>query len=367
MTSDSTHSRDVIAGDAAAWFVENRNESLDRRARAAFMAWLKASPVHVEEYLRIAATARDFPAAADDPALDVESLLAQGSSEAENIFILARPARHRATPGRPWQWRRHWPRAAGAALLFLLIAVTVIWWTRNGERFGLPQTYSTARAEQRVQELPDGSVLHLNTDSEATVRYSRHERVVRLARGQAFFEVAHDGRRRFRIEAGPAGVIAVGTEFDVYRKSGTVVVTVVEGSVAVFAGRAPPLTSSGLLVPDATRLDAGYQLEVSDRVGLPRRVDARATVAWLRRQIEFEDEPLGEVAAEFNRYGRLELEIDDESIRALRISGIFDAYDTDSFAAFLETLHGVVVQRAPTRIRLRSAASADREQQAVAH
>jgi transmembrane sensor len=106
---------------------------------------------------------------------------------------------------------------------------------------------------------------------------------------------------------------------------------------------------------------------VSDRVGLPRRVDARATVAWLRRQIEFEDEPLGEVAAEFNRYGRLELEIDDESIRALRISGIFDAYDTDSFAAFLETLHGVVVQRAPTRIRLRSAASADREQQAVAH
>jgi transmembrane sensor len=80
-------------------------------------------------------------------------------------------------------------------------------------------------------------------------------------------------------------------------------------------------------------------------------------VAWLQRQIAFENEPLGEVAAEFNRYSPIPVEIDDDTLRALPISGIVDAYDTDAFAAFLATLSGVSVQKSPTRIRVLSQAS----------
>ena len=364
MTSNDTHSRDGIAEDAAAWFVEN-SQPLNRRSRAAFMAWLKTSPVHVEEYLHIAALARDLPTAGADPSLDVESLLARASTQSYNILPLGSTAQRRTTPRRTGAWSWQWLTAACAALL--LLAATAIWWTRDSERFGLPLTYRTARAEQRVQPLPDGSKLYLNTDSEVTVRFSRDERLVQLIRGQAYFEVAHEPRRRFRIEVGPAGVIAVGTQFDVYRKSAVVVVTVVEGSVAVYAGQPPPLDRPGLRLPDTTRLDAGYQLEVLDRVGEPRRVDARAAVAWLQRQIDFENEPLGDVAVEFNRYGRIEFEIDDASVRALPVTGVFDAYDTDSFAAFLETLQGVAVQRTPTRIRVQSLATVGHEQKAIAH
>lgn len=366
MTANDNHSRDAIAEDAAAWLVEN-SQPLDRRTRAAFIAWLKTSPVHVEEYLHMAAMARDLPAAADDPALDVDLLLARTSMESENVFSLVPRAQYRETPPRTSpRWRR-WPSLIGGALLLLLVAATASWWSRNNQRSGLPLTYRTARAEQRVQPLPDGSILHLNTDSEVVVRFSRDERILQLTRGQAFFEVAHEPGRRFRIEAGPAGVIAVGTEFDVYRKSTAVVVTVVEGSVAVYAGHPPPLEPSGLRLADTTRLDAGYQLEVIDRVGEPRRVDAQAAVAWLKRQIDFENEPLSEVAAEFNRYGRIELEIDDRIVRALPVTGVFDAYDIDSFATFLETLPGVAVQRTPTQIRVQSLATVGHEQQAVAH
>jgi len=367
MTSSRMQSRDQIAEEAADWFVENRGGSLDRNTRAAFIAWLKASPVHVEEYLAIATLARDVSAAADDPLMDEESLLAQVSREPENVVPLDHQARHRATPRAPLRWSRHWLRAATAAAILLVSAVTTIWLMRDGERFGLPRTYGTMRAEQREQRLPDGSVLHLNTDSEVTVRYSRAERIVSLNRGEALFEVAHEDLRRFRVEAGLAGVVAVGTQFDVYRKSDTVVVTVVEGAVAIFAGGPPPLAAAGLLAEHSVRLNAGYQLEVGDQIGTPRRVDAQAAIAWLKRQIAFENEPLGEVAAEFNRYGRTELEIDDESVRSLPISGVFDAYDTESFAAFLETLNGVVVQKTPTRIRVRSLAPTHREQQAEAH
>jgi transmembrane sensor len=205
-------------------------------------------------------------------------------------------------------------------------------------------------------------VLHLNTDSEVTVRYTPGERVVRVDRGQALFEVAQQGARRFRVQAGPAGVIAVGTQFDVYRHSGAVRITVIEGTVAVLAGPSPPPVPANRLATNSVRLSAGDQLDVSDRIGAPRHVDARAAVAWLQRQIVFDDEPLGEVAAEFNRYVRIPLVVEDEALRALPISGAFDALDTDSFAAFLATLDGVVVQRMPTRIRVLSLTTAEREQ-----
>ena len=84
----------------------------------------------------------------------------------------------------------------------------------------------------------------------------------------------------------------------------------------------------------------------------PLPVDAHALVAWLQQQIAFENRPLGEVADEFNRYGRSVFEIDDETLRALPITGVFDAYDSDSFAAFLATLNGVVVRKTPPRIRV---------------
>jgi ferric-dicitrate binding protein FerR (iron transport regulator) len=51
------------------------------------------------------------------------------------------------------------------------------------------------------------------------------------------------------------------------------------------------------------------------------------------------------------------VEVDDEALRALPISGIVDAYDTDSFAAYLATLSGVIVQKTPTRIRVLKRAS----------
>jgi transmembrane sensor len=358
MTPSDEQIRMAIAEQANEWYVENRGGPLDREARSRFMAWLQASPVHVGEYLAIAALARDLGTAANTAEIPLEPLLARAHAETDPVVTLDPSALGHAPVAMRPRRSRHWSLAAAAALA--CVALAALWLTRDGERFGLPRTYSTAHGEQSERVLPDGSVLHLNTDSEVTVRYLRRERVVDLDRGEALFQVKHEGMRGFRVAAGNAQVLDVGTEFDVYRKSGAVLVTVVEGTVAVYTG--PPQ-----LKPITLRLGAGYHVEVRGQVGLPRPVDARAAVAWLKRQIAFEDEPLAEVAAEFNRYGGTALEIDDDTVRGLRISGVFDAYDTDSFAAFLQTLSGVVVQKTPTRIRVRSLASINREQQAVAH
>jgi transmembrane sensor len=358
VNSNRQQVRDLIADEAAQWHVLNRAGPLDREARAEFFAWLKRSPLHVEEYLAIALLTRDLAAAAEAPEFDMDALLERSRAEPDNIVALEPVRSLRPATAAPWRARRIWRHAAAAAVAMILVAVAAVFAARDGERFGLPRTYRTAQGELRVQPLPDGSLLHLNTDSEVTVRFSRAERLIELDRGQALFEVAHDPGRRFRVAAGQTGVLALGTQFDMYRKPAAVAVTVVDGTVAVFAGA--PATAGAALPANAVWLDAGYQVEVTDVIGAARRVDARQAVAWLHRQIAFDSRPLGDVAAEFNRYGTVQLEIDDPRLRALPISGVFDAYDADSFTAFLATLDGVVVERTPTRIRVVASATPSR-------
>jgi transmembrane sensor len=357
MTPNNEQIRLAIAEQAIEWFEENRRGPLDREARSRFMAWLTASPVHVSEYLAIAGLARSLHTAANTTEIPLEPLLARVRARKNHVVTLdSSVSEHTHVTTRP-RLMRPWALAAAAALA--LVAVATLWWTRDGERFGLPRTYTTGHGEQSVQVLPDGSVLHLNTDSQVTVHYSRRERVVDLDHGQALFQVTHQGERGFRVAAGNAQVLTVGTQFDVYRRPGAVRVTVVEGTVAVYTGALPMPTKP--LPPAALRVGAGYQVEVRAQVGSPRSVDAHAAVAWLKRQIVFENEPLGKVADEFNRYGHVPIEIDDEALRSLPITGVFDAYDVDSFVASLATLKEVVVQRTPTRIRILSRASARRE------
>jgi transmembrane sensor len=352
MTPSDEQIRLAIAEQASEWFVENRGGPLDRETRGRFMAWLKASPVHVGEYLAIAGLARDLDTAAHTTQIPLEPLLARAREQTDHVATLDPSVLGKAQVTTRPRVSRVWLRAAAAALAFL--AMAALWLTRDGERFGLPRTYRTAHGEQSERVLPDGSVLHLNTDSQVTVHYSRRERVVDLDRGEALFHVAHAGARGFRVAAGNAQLLDVGTQFDVYRMSSAVRVTVVEGTVAVYAGTPQP-------TPIALRLGAGYQVEIRGEVGSPRPVDARAAVGWLKRQIAFENEPLGEVAQEFNRYGPIPIEIDDAVLRALPITGVFDPYDTESFVAFLVVLNDVVVEKTATRIRVLHRASPSRE------
>jgi transmembrane sensor len=183
--------------------------------------------------------------------------------------------------------------------------------------------------------------MNLNTETAVDVNFGDRERVVHVERGQAMFRVAHDDPRRFRVVAGDAEMIAVGTRFEVRLVGESTVVTVLEGEVDVLAGV-------------RRRVVAGYRLQIDDGVlaAQSESVDVHAAVAWLQRKIAFERQPLGEVADEFNRYGIVQIIIDDVALRALPVSGVFAADDTNSFAAFLETLDGVNVERTPTQIHV---------------
>ena len=199
--------------------------------------------------------------------------------------------------------------------------------------------------------LPDGSVLHLNTDTRVTVRYSRAERFVELVHGEALFEVLPQPTRPFRVTADTTNVVAVGTAFAFRQDAGSTLVTVVRGRVAVgtaYGGAAPVLVDQGY----AVRVLAGQP----PAAVVP--VDLSQATAWLHRQIVFESEPLAAVAIEFNRYSAVPIEIETPALRTLPVSGVFSVDDTETFLDFLRSLEGVSVASTSTRIRVYQSAAA---------
>jgi len=352
MSVNDERVRNLIAQEAADWFVANR-EGLTVRERQIFATWINASPIHVEEYLALSAIACDLREASEDQAGDLEGLVARARvDEVSPVQPLWQRVVERARGAGPSRW----PAPVFALAVFALLSIGVLGWWRlapvvhsAGPGNIAALHFRTLHGERQTYSLADRSVLHLNTDSAAVVRYSGTERLIELTSGEAEFEVAPEPGRPFRVVAGSVEARAIGTAFDVRRAPDSTVVTVVEGRVAVGAS-----SGSGGNHSAFVQLAAGQQIRVTDDVlpEAPLEVDARTATAWLHRQIVFEREPLERVASEFNRYTTRPIEITTPRLRNLEISGVFATDDTDAFLAFLRSLEGVHVEVTATQIRV---------------
>jgi len=358
MISSEQQVRAAIAEQAADWLVAN-DEGLDASQAAALAAWLRASPVHVEEFLRVSVIARDLREARTDPEYSIETILERARIENDTPV---RPLWSRVIAPTGGVFSRRWLPAAVAMASVAVLSFGLF--SRWNVRPVAPVPvrvvatalhFETGHGEQLSRRLEDNSVLHLDTDSAVTIRFSKAERLVTLTSGQAEFEVAHEPARAFRVLTGSAEVIAIGTQFDVRLDEDSTVVTVVEGRVAV--GPSPMLKDGGSNPHNAARYvqvaaDQQIRVTVAEWPATPLAVDAQHTTAWLHREIVFDHEPLERVAAEFNRYAPKPIEIVTPALRKLQISGAFATDDPDALIAFLRTLKGVRVEGTATQIRV---------------
>jgi transmembrane sensor len=348
MSTNEQRVRGLITEQAADWFVENR-DGLDPEQRREFTAWLKASPVHVEEYLALTALVQDLPSAFESADESREQLVAHARREDD-------PTMHWLWPHTPSADRtihpRRWQTLGVAASLSVLSAGFLTlghFWPNTRPSISGDVTalhFQTRHGELQTYQLSDHSLIHLNTDTAVTVRFDNNERLVVLETGEADFEVAHEAHRTFRVSAGPAQVIDVGTQFDVRLAPAATLVTVAEGRVNV------GLTSHSEPAMPYLPLVAGQQIRIAegDWPATPIAVDVQRTTAWLHRQIKFDNEPLVRVMREFNRYAATPFEITTPALQDLKISGVFVTDDTDAFIAFLRSLQGVHVEVTATRI-----------------
>jgi transmembrane sensor len=198
--------------------------------------------------------------------------------------------------------------------------------------------YETAKGEQRRVALSDGTTMVLDTATRVEVALKDDERAITLVSGQAFFDVARDPGRPFRVFAGRDEIRALGTAFQVRYEDGEAKVVLEEGKVAVFRGGAlkklrerAPADRLGahqadvVLAPgEATVLAAAEPARV-----VP--VDISKTDAWRDGELVFDDVPLPAAVAEVNRYGGPTIVLADPSLNQLHISGTFHTNRPEAF------------------------------------
>lgn len=194
--------------------------------------------------------------------------------------------------------------------------------------------HATGTGEQRTETLPDGSTVRLNAKTALSVDFTVGKRSLVLHYGQATFTVAHDAARPFLVAAENGWTQAIGTVFDVDIRPAEVVVTVVEGTVAVSTD-----DTSG------ERIMAGADRQVRYAMGRPAQastVDAESETAWRRGKLIFNGKPLGDVVSEIRRYRGGEIVILNDRLRALKVTGVFDLSDPD---AILQTIEATLPVR----------------------
>lgn len=333
-----------ITLEAAEWLLR-LDENCGPECRSEFLAWLKRSPRHMDEFLMVEAAYRTLHQFDPQRRAEIDALVENASAEIVQLRgNSAAPTAGAARDSRSRVMRRSWLRrpltmVAAATILIivgLLVLAPLIFQTR---------IYATDIGEQRAFKLADGSLLHLNTLSRAEIRFSKGARDVRLLQGEALFIVRPDASRPFRVSTDTAVVQAVGTAFNVYlRADDSTLVSVVEGRVKV-ADRGPTGSSmTGLeRLAVATPLSAGEEANVLDGEIVKRAApDIAQTIAWRQRRLVFRETTLGEVVAQFNRYNAdVQLQVQGDAIAQRRITGTFDADEPQALLKFLERDPGI--------------------------
>lgn len=340
------------AGEQAAQWIVRLDRGLSRPEQDELQKWLAASPRHRELLLRTAEL------------WDKTGIL----SDIADLFPL--PSTHRRHSR-----KRAYALAAGI-LAIAGIGSLRLWSGSHGpggpdpalpSPQALTAAFGTAIGEQRRVDLPDGSILHLNTDSQIQVRFQAGRRDVELLRGEALFSVAKDPGRVFTVKVGDSEFRAVGTAFNLRMDPARgVQLTVTEGRVRVVvpATTMPADTTAsagaGLpakAAPTEITVDAGKAVTVAataQTVEPLRAAELEAATAWTRGMILFEAEPLGRAIQEISRYSALRFIIEDRSINDIPVSGYFRTGDIDGLIGTLEGNFPVTVQREGDAVRLRA-------------
>lgn len=355
MTAANSRQIELIAAD---WLARRESGDWSANDGMRLEAWLAAATAHRVAFLRLEAAwvesgrlqalaagrAASGPpprgAWASGPWATTQDRIAADTDDdladpIEPLDALVFSPRRAETP------RRRWAGAALAATV--LVAGALAAWGWNTYTAVETASYASAAGQLRELRLSDGSRATLSGDTRIDVAMSRGERRIVLARGEAFFEVAKDRQRPFVVDADARRVVAVGTRFAVRRDGPDLRVVVTEGLV-----RLESASSQGQPPAPTALLPAGSSAHATRSGVLVRAgtvAEAERALDWRSGFLHFDDTPLAEAAAEFNRYSGRTLLMGDDATATLRIGGNFRWSNVDGFVRLLEQGFDVRVER----------------------
>ncbi|WP_193163794.1 FecR family protein [Microbulbifer hainanensis] len=218
----------------------------------------------------------------------------------------------------------------------------------------MDKVYETAVGEHSTVNLPDGSVLVLNTNSLVRVHYTRASRLIDLDRGEINVQVAHDKQRPLSVVAAGRVVQAVGTAFNVQlRRDKNVELIVTEGRVRVAdqdeRSEPPPLPAT------ATAVSKGERLLMNEAQPEPEQVekiapgDMDAKLSWRTGNLVFRGEPLAQAVEEISRYTSVRFRLEGEQLKNVRVAGLFRTGDVKGLLRTLNDNFDIASERLDDR------------------
>lgn len=319
MSQTISQNYDELLDEAAGWIARLRSDQVTARDKQDFSRWLNQSDEHCRAFDDMSSSWEATATAAYLP--DVESQMQ-----------LQTPATPSVEEPQTSGWFSSWSGWQSGLAMACIAGVIALVTLLPGTPDIRVDSYSTGAGEQRQITLADGSIIDLNTRSHLQVSFSEDQRQLRLLRGEAYFQVAKDRERPFVVDVGAGTVTAVGTAFNIHRHITETLVVVTEGIVQL-----REQTDASTPNPSSERLIANQEASFGKR-GLTeiRSSRTQAALAWREKTLIFNQSPLTEAVAELNRYLELPVNLDDESLRDLRVSGTF------SVAAPAETLDALM-------------------------
>ncbi len=198
----------------------------------------------------------------------------------------------------------------------------------------------------RKEKLPDGSTVTLNKNTTlaySTDHFSR-KRIVKL-KGEAFFDVVHDEKNPFLIEAADLKIEDVGTSFNVQAKenTGIAIISVVSGEVKI-------TTLTGQVFNLVAGEEATYNVKtkiVSKKESVEENISAYAD-----RVFVFENAELKTVVDVLNDVYDSQLTIENHKLDSCRITVTFDNEAIDDIATVIAETLGLEIKKSNEQIIL---------------
>lgn len=355
---DVSERRRRAGQEADEWWVLLDSEDMSLPRRTEFVDWLRESPLHVEEMLRVAQVHGALQKFRGWERIATDETSANGTpgAAAANVTSFPPPPSPICASGQPSASRSRgtW---LGVGFAAMVAAALALWFSV----FSGSYTVATAQGERREIALSDGSVVNVDPETQMRIRFDSRERRIDLTRGRARFHVAKNPVRPFLVHADGTVVRAVGTDFGVEHRGQGIVVTVAEGRVAVLphenssfaldhfaAGRqAVDSRKSGSSSASIVMVSTGQQVTVarSGSAEEVRDVNAERELSWAEGRLSFDNDSVASVVQTFNRYNTVQIHVADATLADRTMSGVFNASDPESFIAFLQSVTSISVVR----------------------
>lgn len=247
-----------------------------------------------------------------------------------------------------------WVKWTGVAAVLLSAIFLSVQYFSGGYGDGT-RTYTTSLGERKNIQLPDGSVVNLNSGSEITIHkdFGVSSRDVFL-KGEAFFDVKHDRRNPFIVRTAVMDIKALGTAFDVkaYQNEKVTATTLIRGLIEVTLKEED---NQVLLLHPHQKIEWQHKTPVIMRAAPPKAPESLTPtplpalrtvkmtdlgdikeIAWRDNKLIFEDDSLHDIARLLARWYGVQIIFENDEIKNYHFTGVFEKEDLQTVLSILK-------------------------------